>query len=292
MMEDWLVNTLSKLRRVIRMISNALLSMFLKFTWHNEIVTQKQISTKQSVEFDIACWNIGHFSKGRKPYSVIGKKKFIHSKETLLSVLYNIIQADIICLNEYSEVFCIDKKSKIKKTEDLFFNSYNYREIGPLRGFSCNSIFSQIKIQNTKVCEFEVSKTVSLNMKRAANYYYVECELLIGDVVAKLICAHTISDAHNICQLQIAELLNKYRSCKRVILCGDWNTTDFSQFINAGYTLANDGSLKTLPRLFKSYAIDNILVKGFTVSNTWMVKTTISDHCPIVCRLSLSDLNM
>ena len=70
-----------------------------------------------------------------------------------------------------------------------------------------------------------------------------------------------------------------------MIVCGDWNTEIYSLLKNAGYALANDGSLKTFPS--KGYALDNIAVKGLEISDVRMIKTDLSDHYPLVCRISL-----
>ena len=87
------------------------------------------------------------------------------------------------------------------------------------------------------------------------------------------------------CQEEISELINKYKDCDRVIMCGDWNTTDFSQFRKAGYSLANNGTLFTYP--YKSYPLDNIIVKGLRISDVKMIKTDLSDHYPLVCTVSV-----
>ena len=70
-------------------------------------------------------------------------------------------------------------------------------------------------------------------------------------------------------------------------MCGDWNTETYSSLKNAGYIFANDGSLKTFPS--KGYALDNIVVKGLEISDVRMIKTDLSDHYPLVCRISLKN---
>jgi endonuclease/exonuclease/phosphatase family metal-dependent hydrolase len=251
----------------------------------NTACAKKKGGFVRETGFVVATWNIGHFSNGQKPYSTIDNSNYKKNLIELQKVLKDSLKADIICLNEFSEVFGSDDSNHEQLTKDLFFNDYAFSKIGPLLGFSCNSIFSNIKVKNIKLHLFEISKTVQSNMPRAANYYFLEGDLYLDGKKVKLVCAHTTSSASALCQSQIAELLNKYRNCDKVIMCGDWNTQDFSLFKNSGYNLANDGSYKTYPS--KNYALDNIAVKGLEISDVRMVKTTVSDHYPLVCNISL-----
>ena len=235
--------------------------------------------------YTIATWNIGHFSKGEKTYSTINSSTYKANYDELKKILDDSINADVLCINEYSEIFFSDKNKKYQITKDLFFGDYDYSEIGPLLGYSCNSIFSRLKLKRVKQRKFEISKTVAKKMPRAENYYYLESDLYFGNIKIKLVCAHTTSSANAVSQSQISELLNKYRDEDRVIMCGDWNTQDFSLFKNGGYTIGNNGSLKTFPG--KAYALDNIVVKGLDISDVRIVKTNLSDHYPLVCRISL-----
>lgn len=235
--------------------------------------------------YTIATWNIGHFSKGEKTCSTINSSTYRANYDELKKVLEDSINADVLCLNEYSEIFFSDRNKKDQITKDLFFGDYDYSEIGPLLGYSCNSIFSRLKLKRVKQRKFEISKTIAEKMPRAENYYYLESDLYIGNIKIKLVCAHTTSSANAVSQSQISELLNRYRDEERVIMCGDWNTQDFSLFKNGGYSIGNNGSLKTFPG--KAYALDNIVVKGLVISDVRIVRTNLSDHFPLVCSISL-----
>ena len=48
-------------------------------------------------EFVISTWNIGHFSKGKKPYSTIDKSSYNSNYEELYRVIKDSLRADIIC---------------------------------------------------------------------------------------------------------------------------------------------------------------------------------------------------
>lgn len=238
-------------------------------------------------EFVIATWNIGHFSLGKKPYSMINHVNYHKNYVSFKSILFDSINADVVCFNEYSKKFGIDEKEQVTITEDILKKEYANKMIGPLLGYSCNCIFSKVRIENAQWCEYEINKTVGRKMPRANKYYYVDCDLYLGKKKIKLICAHTINSASALCQSQIAELIVKYRKIDRVIMCGDWNTKDFSLFSNSGYTLANDGSFLTYTGSTKHKPIDNIVVKGMKISDVRVINSTLSDHNLLACKIAI-----
>lgn len=233
--------------------------------------------------FIISTWNIGHFANGKKNHSLINPKNYQKKLGLYQRLLTDSIRADIVCINEYSKVFGIDNNQRERQTKRLLFDSYKSKKEGRLVGFSCNSIFSNIRIRNTKERLFRSSEPFIKETPRAANYYYLTSDLYVDGKRIKLVCAHTTSGAIKICRAQIKELIEEFAAYDRVIMCGDWNTTNFSQFKKAGYSLANNGSLITFPS--KSYALDNIAVKGFCIDDVRVIKTNLSDHYPLVCRL-------
>ena len=116
-------------------------------------------------------------------------------------------------------------------------------------------------------------------------YYYILTDISIGGKKVKLVCTHLIANAGKIRQDQINELINVCEQYEKIIICGDMNTWNYSKFKEAGYTFANDGTIVTWPT--KSYALDNIFVKGLKMSNVRIIKTDLSDHYAIVCSISL-----
>jgi len=233
----------------------------------------------------ISTWNIGHFANGKKNHSLISGKDYPLKVRRFHRVLNDSIGADILCLNEYSSVMGTDLFQKKRQTKKVLLNRYRTKKEGRLAGFSCNSIFSNLKLKNVKEYLFNSSQPFLEETPRAANYYYVCGDLYVNGVVVKLICAHTTSSAIKICRAQINELIQKFEKNERVIMCGDWNTTNFSQFKKAGYSMANDGTKITYPS--KSYALDNIVAKGVEITDVKVVKTDLSDHYPLVCRITI-----
>lgn len=235
--------------------------------------------------FVLATWNIGHFSNGSKSYSTIKENDMDSVCEAYKGLIYQSIGADVMCINEYSQSLGKDLDGKTRRADRCIFGKFKNKVICEQYGYSCNAIFGNIRFRNWSKNDFESSKPYINKDYRAAHYYYISTDIHVGGKIIKFICAHLISRQDKLCQEEISELINKYKDCDRVIMCGDWNTTDFSQFRKAGYSLANNGTLFTYP--YKSYPLDNIIVKGLRISDVKMIKTDLSDHYPLVCTVSV-----
>ena len=244
---------------------------------------------QKSNDFVLCTWNIGHFSNGSKPYSLISND-YGQQLESYRSLIYDEICPDVIAINEYNIVFCgEDKEDNPYKTSSLLFDGFKKNTIGPKCWGICNAVFSNHKMRKSRPIYFESqNNTAGDDVVKSRENYFIESDLYIHGKKVKLVCLHLLfsSKVEEVFQQnQTEELVNRYINTKRVIVCGDWNTEVYSSLKNAGYTLANDGSLKTFPS--KSEALDNIAVKGLEIAEVKMVKTDLSDHYPLVCRISL-----
>lgn len=112
---------------------------------------------------------------------------------------------------------------------------------------------------------------------------------------------------HTIRQNQKAEMLSWLAPFENVILCGDWNAYDYSEYsdlISAGYTPLNGGYLSvvnTQPTIgTASYPMDNILIKGdhikggayllpalYDQSHEGDRDYYVSDHYPVVAHINI-----
>ena len=144
-------------------------------------------------------------------------------------------------------------------------------------------------MRKTRPIYFESQKNTDGDdvVKSRENYYY-ESDLYIQGKKVKLVFFHLlfsnkVEEVYQ--QRQIQELIKRYSTTERVILCGDWNTETYTALMDAGYELANDGLLKTFPG--NAEALDNVAVKGLKIIDVRMIKTSLSDHYPLICRLSL-----
>lgn len=259
--------------------------IFLSFFASYCVYAEKSNHKESTMSFVFATWNLGHFSEGQKPYSLIKGDGLYEKAKEFESVIKDSLSADVLCLNEYSTVFGEDTEGKEYLSRNLALKNYNVQFEGPLIGFSCNAIFGNLEIKNIKVNLFDCIKPFVKEVPRAKNYYYITGDLYIQGRIIKLVCAHIISSNGPLCCAMNVEIINKLNEFDKVILCGDWNSLDYSVFKQAGYELGNTGNIKTYPK--KSYPLDNIIVKGVKISETRMIRSNLSDHCPLVCKITV-----
>lgn len=262
-------------------MKSSLISLLLIFFW----LFPDSIVAKKPRAFVLCTWNIGHFSNGSKNNSTISSLDYEKNLIEFRSFIYDEISPDLICLNEFSPVFGRDKNENEQVASSVLFDGFKTQMIGDQRWYSCNAIFANCKLRHIKLNDFESSLSYLFDNPKANQYYYISADLYIGRKKIKIICTHLYPWDQKIRQNQIIELIEKYKDVKRVLMCGDWNTTNFALFKNAGFTLANNGSLITFPS--SKYALDNIIVKGLRLSGVRVLKTELSDHYPLVCNISL-----
>ena len=271
---------------IVRLAVNSFLLILLS----SLLLLSCPLYAKNPNEVILCTWNIGHFSNGAKSYSLIDVSKYKESLVDYYSFIYNEIMPDVITINEYNRVFCgEDNDNSPYKTSSLLFNGFKHNAIGPQCWGICNAVFSNLKMRKTRPIYFESQKNTDGDdvVKSRENYYY-ESDLYIQGKKVKLVLFHLlfsnkVEEVYQ--QRQIQELIKRYSTTERVILCGDWNTETYTALMDAGYELANDGLLKTFPG--NAEALDNVAVKGLKIIDVRMIKTSLSDHYPLICRLSL-----
>lgn len=245
-----------------------------------------------SRSFTLAIWNIGRFSNGAQSSSTIDITKDPGIIQKYNSFINETLCPDVFVVNEYNNVFYKDGNGKEVHTDSLLFNSFNYRFIGP-EWWKCNAIFSKYKIRNLDqddeiVCYFTSHKAIKDDIKVSKRKtYYLENTVEIRGRCLKIVSVHIdfSKKSSGVYQrAQITELIERYKEEKQLIICGDFNVRNYKQFKEAGYSVANDGSLKTFPS--KKSPLDNVVYKGVDVSNVQMFSTTLSDHNPLSCKVT------
>ena len=238
-------------------------------------------------EIVIATWNIGHFSEGKVDHSLITSSDYNYKINEFRTFVYDTIAADILCVNEYSREFCRDSLRGIILAEDSLFYRFKEKKVFKQNRFVCNAIFSNRSIENAIMHPFLYNNdnTAKAEKHSIVWHYYVMTDISINGQNVKLVCTHLVDRSEKHCQKQIKELIKECDQYDRVIICGDMNTWNYFQFEEAGYLLANDGNSVTFPS--KLYSLDNIIVKGLNISNVRIVKTDLSDHYSVSCKVSL-----
>lgn len=247
----------------------------------------KKNMTKPEGGIVLCTWNIAHYFAYGSAKNVIDGQIFDSKLKEFREILYDSINADIVSLNEYSTDFGFDKDSISHSSADVLFDRYNTKFDGGATksGVGHNAIFTNLKSSKFKKKIFKYNRTTKY--KRSYDYYYLTSDININEEKVKFVCVYLIHSTTDpsLVQGQIEELIDRFKDEPRVIICGDFNTGNFSKFKKSGYTLANDGSIATYYKT--SMPLDNIAAKGVRISNVRIVKTELSDHYPLICNISL-----
>ena len=252
---------------------------------------EKALTTKSDTSCSglvLVTWNIGHFSNGQKKKSTIAKKDYNGKLAEYRRFIYDLVSPDVICLNEMSPELGEDPRGMKHLAADVLFDGFNSRVIGEQRGYNCNAVFGKTELSNVRTNEFECSSLMTKEVTTASNHYYLSADLYIGGEEVTIVCLHLAPRAPRLREMQMEELIDKFKDTERVIMCGDWNASKIDAmdaFIKAGYVVANDGSIPTYSRT--KTPLDNIVVKGLEVSDVRTIETNLSDHYPLICRISL-----
>jgi endonuclease/exonuclease/phosphatase family metal-dependent hydrolase len=246
----------------------------------------------------ITQWNIGHFSGGSNPNSTIKPDNFSQAIQNYKD-LFDRTNSDICSINEYSvDIGCDSQGYRYKAHETLFANFENFY-IGNQRNYSCNAIFSHLALDNVQLVEYMCNMTAKIthtNLISATDYYFIESTIHVNGIEIKLVSTHLAFDQNNteIALYQIEELIDRYRNDDYVILCGDWNISNvsvFDPFLAADYQLANHGKFGDFITYGNNSILDNVIVKGLTISEVELVNSQLSDHKPLVVTLKLDSYN-
>ena len=253
-------------------------------------------TTQNDNSVRLATWNIGHFSLGENKNSSIDSLGFTAAD---YQNYINAINADVIGLNEYSEMF-----DSTQYARNAVFGNYTKRYEGVQRQYSCNAIYAKndVNISNMQLQEFNCYSSATGSGIKPANYYYIVSDLNINGQTVKLVSVHLYyeDEPQQYAKKAINELISVFAGYDKVILMGDWNSTynKFQIFQNAGYSVAQtDSRLATYgPCQGSKYnndivdgygSYDNIIYKGVTVSNFGLAGTKLSDHYAIYCDVTV-----
>ena len=174
------------------------------------------------------------------------------------------------------------------------FDGFKWQIEGPQEMGICNALFSNLLIVDNRYGNSNfIYSNSQKNIKSDEHTsnrenYFLESEIVWKGELIKIVSVHllfsrNVSGVYQ--QAQMQELIDKYGKYKRVIICGDWNSGNYSVLQKAGFTLANNGKIVTFPS--KNYPLDNIAVKGLKISEVQAIPTDLSDHYPLVCKISL-----
>lgn len=273
------------IRRVL-LIVLLLTCVFLYRSFANTDCSNKNIKNSDS-GIVLCTWNLAHYYAYGSAKNVIDGAIYDSKLKAFREVVYDSIRADVLSLNEYSQGFGVDKKGVLRPSADVLFNRYRTKYEGGAvkKGVGHNAVYSNVGTKRIKKKVFQYNKTTKY--KNSYDYYYVTADINIDGEKVKFVCVYLIHSSKDpsLVQGQIAELIELFKNERRVVMSGDFNTSNYSKFKRAGYSMANDGSIVTFPKTSKP--LDNIVAKGVKISDVRTVKTELSDHYPLICRLSI-----
>ena len=234
-----------------------------------------------------AHWNIGHFALGTNDYSSVPMAES-DQRAREYRALINGLQADVIGCCEFDPVFDCGGGEATEK----LFPDYDTKSPGPKNDYQCNAIFSR----NLKRVDYAIVNYTN----RFQPTYFIDATYLVNGREVHFVQTHldwnTNAKATKARPEQIRQLIEYFSAKSHVVIAGDFNVysaSEYAPFTKAGYQLASCGSrgeVKTVQADSNPFrAIDNIIVKGFSISDVRLAdeKHALSDHSVLLSVLEM-----
>jgi len=243
--------------------------------------------------FTVASWNIGHYSMGTNKNTKISDENYATEKAKYDAYIDS-LGADVLILNEYSKLFTPSHAAR------YLFLDYGCPFEGEQRNYSCNALYSKFPLKNVTLHDFACNTpdtVLHTTAIKATDYYYITGELTVGNKTVTIVGLHLAFHdklyPDTVCTNQMDELIATFADTERVIILGDWNAYHaeyYERFAEAGYTVANNGEYLTCTGSKTGgleWPVDNIIVKGVTMTDFRAVDTSLSDHVAVVATITL-----
>lgn len=235
---------------------------------------------KHKTEIRFLTWNIGHFSMGVHADTDIRDADYAAKLKAYSDMICD-LEPDIIVVPEYSAVFAqgVTKLGDVL-AKDVLFCNFDNQYIGEQRHYSCNAMFSNLKVRNLSAHDYVCLEDETITDSRpvaAQDSYYVQWDMVFNGVDIHCVMMHPVFDTNRpdvLQQKQLQEVFDTLDGYAHVIVAGDLNTTDTSIFDNAGYDKITNAGLPFIT------GVDNILVKGLSLVTKMKIEgsDTLSDH--------------
>lgn len=242
------------------------------------------------VRLKIAEWNVGHFAMGTSGDTTIPPEQK-DEKQAEYRTLINSIGADVFILCENSVNFCTDGT----KANDAVWNCFKQINDGPKNGYNMNSVLTNgLQFVSRKVNAY-------VNQDGTGGRYFIDCKYSIKGREVHIIATHNTWGDKTTAMAQYNELITYCADFDHVILAADFNAGSqwnygmkdvvAPLFKAAGFSSAwcdYMGAVDTYPDSeYQPANLDNVFVKGFSVTNSQVIDSSIdlSDHKMITCEL-------
>lgn len=272
----------------------------------------------------VCSYNIGHFRMGHDQSSKISDQVTDYGNEYYAQDSTNYpypnsnyavqlkrwknrlaeIGADVFCACEYNTVFGT-LSGATKYAKDVVFDDYPYNFIHDTNtSYWVQAVFSNPKILSTSTHQLLTNERyTALDVIYKA--WASEAVVNIG-VEVHIACTQLNWSRYPNYKTarteELAALANLYKNYDYCILCGDFNVDsadEFQVFIDNGFVCANSplmplltcpaqGLKPSVNNGFPTSSLDNIIVKGFSLSDIMVVNDPfLTDHCGVVADLTL-----
>ena len=231
--------------------------------------------------FTFAQWNLGHFAHSKSSLSSISASAADRRLKAYRALLER-VRPDVLGLCEYSAKF----DAGGIKTRNALFGDYPAFVVGPANDFQCNAIASRTALGRTRFVDYS---------RRRQKTYFAISETVAGGAPLTVVETHLDLFREERTR-QIAELVEAVDGMERVIVSGDFNVDDQSEFrplLKAGFVPANAGTFGTFNthrrrRMEITPAIDNVLVRGLSICGVETAdnELELSDHRMLVVHLA------
>ena len=239
-------------------------------------------------------WNIGHFSKGKKPYSTIKEDKYRIKLDGFNKFINTYCPDCHYLLNEYDDVFAKVNDNPISTTSVLFNKRKDFKVFprSTSSGYNKLAIFWKEGLLSYKYGVFESLKGVK-NSNGTLEYGAGYCisQFAIGGEMLYVMCLHAPNglkkEENNTLYREILDICSAYENC---ILAGDFNRISANSFVvltKAGFKILNDKSI-TAPSTghiadWVLYRCKNVTLSDFRVYTEAVDGNGefLSDHLPL-----------
>lgn len=255
------------------------------------------IFQKTSIQLKVMEYNVGGWYDGSGTNVPSNKDAEYYALQN--SMIQN-ADADILCICEYWNVFSKTGRTAVSLLEQYY--PYIHAEQGTQQYYG-RCICSKYPITNYVT---NIYTTGSDGVR-----YFDKATIDINGVSLEVLVTHLHPSNMAAKKAQAQQLFEYVQTLSgRILICGDFNSNlydpmsegnlnVYGNFLNAGYTLANDGAFGILNTACNSsdwseaFAIDNIIAsEGITITSvsTDLTKTTDAindkiDHVPLIAEV-------
>lgn len=249
---------------------------------------------KEVVQVQFLHWNVSHFSGGAAKVATI-RVSDGPAMSSRFRTFIDTVGADVVGVSAYSENFTTNGSLK---SADAVFKGYD-RSVGPAKDAQCNAVF-----YNAGSASLSDEKTV-FYASHNEDTYYQAVKLNVHGLpvwfVQTQLDGRIYQNGHQKDRAnQMAELIAAFKDEPYVVIAGDFRVgvrvpggrcfpapEEYEVFRKAGYELANPFGTGTYPVVNPLQPVDNVIVKGFSLSDVRFLEADrLSDHMAVSCKLT------